>query len=59
MDQVGWPCADLSVGDELVVNSEACEAAWAKLQRSGDTSAPSDGVSCQALGFNRVADAYL
>ena len=45
-EQVAWPCADLSVGDELVVNSEICEAAWAKLQRSGDASVPSDGVSC-------------
>lgn len=55
--QVGWPCADLSIGDELVVNSDACEAAWAQLQRSDG--ARSDGVSSHSLCFNWAVDAYM
>lgn len=44
MEQVGWPCADLHVGDELVVSADASEAAWAKLQTSGDSCTASNGA---------------
>ena len=45
---VGWPCADLHAGDELIVSTDASDAAWTKLQCS-DTTLPTDGAYREIL----------
>ena len=46
---VAWPCAALSVGDELVVSTAAAKAAWAKLNDHSTSGGQAEAAHADAL----------
>ena len=46
---VGWPCASLATGEELVTSSDSPKAAWAKLS---DPATGSAGGAAEAAGWS-------